>query len=154
MNMKQIITIISLFISLISFSQINLTYEEVQQKFGIENISESQTAENHFEVKKQNESETIKFNYNTENIVIIIEIESKQSIDNHRFHKLVKELNPKFKLTSSGETETINFYYDSKNKLLNIKVYKTSKKSELNKVIFISDTEIISKLIPDIKKWK
>ncbi|WAC03017.1 hypothetical protein N7U66_05145 [Lacinutrix neustonica] len=101
MNMKQIITIISLFISLISFSQINLTYEEVQQKFRIENISESQTAENHFEVKKQNESETIKFNYNTENIVTMIEIESKQAIDNHRFHKLVKELNPKFKLTSS-----------------------------------------------------
>ncbi|WAC03018.1 hypothetical protein N7U66_05150 [Lacinutrix neustonica] len=37
---------------------------------------------------------------------------------------------------------------------MNIKVYKTSKKSELNKVIFISDTEIISELIPRYKKME
>lgn len=82
----------------------------------------------------------------------MIEVENKQSIDNSRFHILAKEFNPKFKLTSSGNTETINFYYDSKNELLNIKVYKTNKKSELNKVIFISDTNIISEIIPEIKK--
>lgn len=131
-----------------------MTFEEVQIKFGNKNITESKTDENHFEVKKLNETETIKFTYNFENIATMIEVENKQSINNDRFHKLAKELNPKFKLTSSGNTETLNFYYDSKNEFLNIKVYKTNKKSELNKVIFISDTKIISELIPDIKKWK
>jgi len=152
--MKQIITIIFFLTSIISYCQINLTFEEVQIKFGNKNITESKTDENHFEVKKLNETETIKFTYNFENIATMIEVENKQSINNDRFHKLAKELNPKFKLTSSGNTETLNFYYDSKNEFLNIKVYKTNKKSELNKVIFISDTKIISELIPDIKKWK
>ncbi len=152
--MKKIITIIFFLTSVISYSQINFTFEKVQKKFGNKNISESQTDEDHFEVKKLNETETIKFTYNGENIVKMIEIEKKQSIDNDRFHMLTKEFNPKFRLTSSGSTVLSDLYYDSKNELLTIKVYKTDKKAELNKIIFISDTENIIKIIPDIRKWK
>lgn len=130
-----------------------MTYEEVQQKFGIKNISEFQSDGTHFEIKKLNEQETIKFNYNIENLVVMIEVESKDLINNQRFHKLAKEFNPKFKLTTSGETETLNLYYDSINKLLNIKVYKSNKKAKMNKVIFISGIKIISEIIPDVKEW-
>ncbi|MGB6268147.1 MAG: hypothetical protein WBF67_03975 [Olleya sp.] len=151
--MKQIITVIIFFISIISYSQINLTLEKVQKKFGNKNITESKTDENHFEIKKLSETETIKFTYNTENIVTIIEVEDKESINNDRFHKLTKRLNPKFKLTSKGETKLSDLYYDSKNELLTIKAYKTDKKVDLNKIIFISDTKIILEIIPDVKNW-
>ena len=152
--MKQFFTIIFFLLSIISYSQINRTYEKVQKKFGNENITEFKTDENHFQIKKLNETETIKFTYNLENIVNMIEVENTQSIDNDRFHKLAKELNSKFKLTSSGNTENSNFYYDSKNGFLNIKVYKSNEKSEINKIIFISDPKVIAELIPDIKNWK
>ena len=152
--MKQILTIICFLVSLVSYSQINWTYEKVQKKFGNENITAIETHENHFQVKKLNETGTVKFTYNHERIVNMIEVENTQAIDNDRFHKLVKELNSKFKLTSSGNTEYSNFYYDSKNGLLNIKVYKTNEKSKINKVIFISDPKAILELIPDIKNWK
>ncbi|MCL8008960.1 hypothetical protein M8845_16130 [Gelidibacter japonicus] len=152
--MKQIFTIIFFLLTIINYSQINWTYEKVQKKYGNENITELKIDENHFQVKKLNETETIKFTYNLENIVTMIEVENTQSIDNDRFHKLAKELNPKFNLTSSGKTENSNFYYDSKNGFLNIKVYKTNKKSEMNKIIFISDPKVITELIPDIKNWK
>jgi|26BtaG_2_1085354.scaffolds.fasta_scaffold01267_1 hypothetical protein len=152
--MKQIFTIIFFLLTMINYSQINWTYEKVQKKYGNENITELKIDENHFQVKKLNETETIKFTYNLENIVTMIEVENTQSIDNDRFHKLAKELNPKFNLTSSGKTENSNFYYDSKNGFLNIKVYKTNEKSEMNKIIFISDPKVITELIPDIKNWK
>ncbi|WP_299386106.1 hypothetical protein [uncultured Lacinutrix sp.] len=152
--MKQIITIIFFLTSIISYSQINLNFEEVQTKFGKKNITESKTDGNHFEVKKLNETETIKFTYNLENIATMIEVENNQSINNDRFHKLAKKFNPKFKLTSSRNTELLNLYYDSKNQLLTIKVYKTNKKTELNKIIFISDTKIILEIIPNIYRWK
>ena len=152
--MKKKITIIFFLITIISYSQINWTYEKVQKKYGNENITELKTDENNFQVKKLNKTETIKFTYNLENIVNMIEVENTQSIYNDRFHKLAKELNSKFKLTSSGNTENSNFYYDSKNGFLNIKVYKTNEKSEMNKIILISDPKIIAELIPDIKNWK
>ena len=152
--MKLLFTKIFLFISILGYSQINSTFEKVQKKYGNENIKESQLAENHFEIKKLTETETIKFSYNRENIVNIIEIENTQPINNDRFHKLAKELNPNFKLTSSGNSENLIFYYDSKNEFLNIKVYKTKNKAELNKIIFISDQKVIAELIPEIKNWK
>ena len=152
--MKLLFTKIFLFISILGYSQINSTFEKVQKKYGNENIEESQLAENHFEIKKLTETETIKFSYNRENIVNIIEVENTQSINNDRFHKLAKELNPNFKLTSSGNSENLIFYYDSKNEFLNIKVYKTKNKAELNKIIFISDQKVIAELIPEIKNWK
>jgi hypothetical protein len=152
--MKQIFTIIFFLLTIMSYSQINCTYEKVQKKYGSENITELKTDEIHFEVKKMNETETIKFTYNPENIVNMIEVENTQVIDNDRFHKLAKVLNSKFKLTSTGNTENTNYYYDSKNGFLNIKVYKTNEKSKMNKVIFISDPKVIAELIPDIKNWK
>ena len=152
--MKLLFTKIFLFISILGYSQINSTFEKVQKKYGNENIKESQLAENHFEIKKLTETETIKFSYNRENIVNIIEVENTQSINNDRFHKLAKELNPNFKLTSSGNSENLIFYYDSKNEFLNIKVYKTKNKAELNKIIFISDQKVMAELIPEIKNWK
>ena len=152
--MKQIFTIIFVLITLFNYSQINWTYDKVQKKYGNENITESKTNNNHFEVKKLTENETIKFTYNVENIVKIIEVENRQSIDNDRFHKLAKELNSKFKVTSFGNTENSNLYYDSKNGLLTIKIYKTNAKKEMNKIVFISDPNEIAELIPDIKNWK
>ncbi|WP_111709567.1 hypothetical protein [Lutibacter citreus] len=151
--MKLNFMLIFLLISILSYSQINSTFEKVQIKFGNENIAESQTNENHFEIKKLNGTETIKFIYNSKKIVNIIEVENTQPINTHRFHELAKELNPNFKVTSSGNTKNLNFYYDSKNKFLNIKVYKTNKKSELNKIIFISDLKVISEIIPNIINW-
>ena len=88
--MKLLFTKIFLFISILGYSQINSTFEKVQKKYGNENIKESQLAENHFEIKKLTETETIKFSYNRENIVNIIEVENTQSINNDRFHKLAK----------------------------------------------------------------
>ena len=152
--MKLLFTKLFLLISILGYSQINSTSEKVQKKYGNENIEESQHTEIHFEIKKLNDTETIKFTYNRENIVHMIEVENTRPINNDRFHKLAKELNPNFKLTSSGSSENLNFYYDSKNDFLNIKVYKTKKKTELNKIIFISDQKVILELIPDIKNWK
>ncbi|MBA6151212.1 hypothetical protein [Gelidibacter maritimus] len=152
--MKYLFTIILLGISTISFSQLNWTYEKVQKKYGIENITQNKAEEKLFQVKALNETESIKFTYNLENIVDIIEIESSKPISNDRFHKLARELNPKFKLTSTAEAKTSNFYYDSKNQLLNVKVYKTIKKSELHKIFFIADPGVIAALIPDIANWK
>ncbi|MCL7764372.1 hypothetical protein MPF19_13175 [Polaribacter sp. Z014] len=152
--MKLLFTKIFLFISILGYSQINSTFEKVQKKYGNENIEESQLTENHFEIKKLTETETIKFSYNRENIVNIIDVENTQPINNDRFHKLAKELNSNFKLTSSGNSENLIFYYDSKNEFLNIKVYKTKNKAKLNKIIFISDQKVIAELIPEIKNWK
>ena len=151
--MKQIITTVLLLTAIIGHSQLNSTYTEIQNKFGNENLSASQTDEHRLELKKLNESETIIFTYDSNNTVIKIEVEAQRSIDKRRFHELAKELNPKFKLTSSGNTETNELYYDSNHTLLNIKVYKTNKKLHLTKVIFIADPQMIQELIPEIDTW-
>lgn len=141
-------------VSFLSYSQIGLNFEETQQKFGADNISKSLVNAVHSEVKKLSETETIKFNYNGEDIVHVIEVEDIESIDNQRFRKLSEELNPNFMLTSSENADKMDVYYDSKNQFLNIKFYRTNEKVELYKIVFIADPKIISDLIPDIKKWR
>lgn len=141
-------------ISCISYSQIGLNFEETQLKFGTENIAKSTVNAVHYEVKRLSETETIKFNYNGEDIVHVIEVEDTETIDEARFHQLTEELNPNFMLTSSETADKMNVYYDSKNQFLNIKFYRTNDKSELYKIVFIADPKIISDLIPDIKKWR
>lgn len=76
--MKHILAIICLLSSTLSYSQLNVTLDEVQTTFGSHNIVESATDENHFEVKKLSETESIKFTYNTQAIVVMIEVKSKQ----------------------------------------------------------------------------
>ena len=140
--------------SMVGYSQIGLNFEETQLKFGSDNISKSLVNTVHSEVKKLSETETIKFNYNGEDIVHVIEVEDIESINEQRFQKLSEELNPNFMLTSSENAENMNVYYDSKNQFLNIKFYRTNEKVELYKIVFIADPKIISDLIPDIKKWR
>lgn len=152
--MKKFITISIFIFSTIVYSQINTSYEVIQKRFGGKNIKQLQDEENHFELKQLSTTETIKFTYNENKIVTIIEIESNQTFSNDKYHELAKKLIPKFKLTSSGSNDKLDFYYDSKNEILNIKLYKTPKKLKLNKVIFMSDTKIISEIIPEINKWK
>ncbi|MGB1307913.1 MAG: hypothetical protein ACPG6B_03315 [Oceanihabitans sp.] len=151
--MKHLLATILLITSLVSYSQINESYNTIQKVFGDENIAATKTNETHYEIKKLKDSETIKFSYNNQ-IVNYIELESKKPISNNRFHKLAKKLTPNFKLTSSGNAQNFNFYFDSKNKLLNIKVYNSTKKEVLNKIIFIADWNLILKLVPEINSWK
>lgn len=75
-------------VSFISHSQIGLNFEETQLKFGTENISKSMVNAVHYEVKRLSETETIKFNYNGEDIVHVIEVEDIETIDEERFHQL------------------------------------------------------------------
>ncbi|WP_146221524.1 hypothetical protein [Winogradskyella epiphytica] len=151
--MKLIFIKIFLFFSIISYSQIDSSFEEIQKRFGKENIEELQTHNMHFEVKRLKGNETIKFTYNREKIVKIIEIQSTQPISHKRLHEIAKELIPNFSLTTTGKNENSNFYYDSNNKFLNIEVFDTNKKVNRNKVIYISDPELINELIPEIEIW-
>ena len=141
-------------LSILAHSQIGLNFDETQIKFGYENLSKSLVSDILFEVKRLSDTETIKLSYNGEHIVDMIEVESTQLMDETRFHELAQNLNPNFMLTSSQMRENSKYYYDSKNLFLNIKVYKTNQKTELSKIIFISDPVIIADLIPNIKEWK
>lgn len=152
--MNSIICLIVFLLSVSSYSQIDATYEDVQQSFGNEIISTLETNENSSEVKRLNSTETIKFMYNSKRIVENIEVESSETIDTDRFHKLAKRLVPNFKLTSSASNNREQFFYDSNNKLLIVKSYATLKKSQLTKICFISQPSLILTLIPDIENWK
>ncbi|WP_228853503.1 hypothetical protein [Aegicerativicinus sediminis] len=152
--MNNLLAIVLLFFSSLGYSQINSSYKTIQKNFGDNNLIANKTSDNHYQFKTLGASETIKFKFDKESLVRMIEVESEGSIDNARFHELAKELNPKFKLTSTGSTDYLNLFYDSKNELLNIKIFETAKKVKLKKIIFISDTNLISEMIPDIKNWK
>lgn len=151
--MKYLFTISCFLFTMIGYSQINSSFEKISKKYGSVNILESKTSTSRFEVKKLNETDTIKFIYNKDNIAVIIEVSSTNPIDVNKFHKLAKKLIPNFKLTSSAEAETKSYYYDSKRKMLAVKYYKTNKKINIEKVMFISDFAYINELIPNLKDW-
>ncbi|WP_452225166.1 hypothetical protein [Lacinutrix chionoecetis] len=148
--MKIIVGFIFLMLSIVGNSQIGSPYKDVQKLFGADNVNATTINTSFTEIKQLSKTEIIKFKYNAENVVDLIEVESKQPISSERFHELSTLLNPRFKITSAGNHDNLKLYFDSKHQLLNIKSYKGV---ILNKVIFISDTEMISELIPDIENW-
>ena len=150
----KIIFMLLLLVSINAFSQINLTYDECIKNYGSEYIKKDKVGEYYSESKKLSENETITFSFNSDNVAVFISVSGNNDISNYRFHELAKKIIPKFKLTSTGRTALFDYFFDSKKQYLIVKMFKSEEKINLSKLLFISDTRMISELIPDIEKWE
>jgi hypothetical protein len=107
------------------------------------------------EIKLTNISlDTVKIWYNSKNLAKLIAVtNNKTGIDSDYFDRLSTHFNIGFKSTNTLKINNQEFFYDSKRKKLIIKIYSEITKNKLIEVQLISDYDLITNKLPEVKNW-
>ncbi len=151
----KIFIIVAVCYSNLVFCQLDESKTVIDSRLIPTNINPKNIGNFREEIKLTNKLlDTVKVWYNSQNLAKFIAItNNKSGINNDQFHKLSSHFNIGFKLTNSSKVGNQEFFYDSKRKKLIIKIYSKIKKEKLIEVQFISDYELITNKLPEVKNW-